>query len=326
MNATRLDATETTPSVTVAVVPHERFSPSRACLTRLFAATRAPHRLLYVDGGSPPQLARHLEAESRRRGFSLHRVEHYLAPNVARNLALGLVETPYVVFLDNDVLVQPGWLTALVRCAEETGAGAVGPLYCHGEPEGERVHMAGSELSLHEHGGRVRLHERLRFMRHSVSEVQHELRREPTQGLELHCLLLRTDAIRELGGFDEEILSTCNVDLCLSLQRAGHTLYFEPWAVVTYSPPPPLDPGDRDYFRLRWSRDWNVRTIARYREKWSLADDDPTLKSIFRWAEQHRRRALFPSLLDRWRHGRLGRRPAIRSESRGLGPISQETS
>jgi GT2 family glycosyltransferase len=40
----------------------------------------------------------------------------------------------YVVFIDNDVLVTPGWLGSLVRRTEETGAWLVGALYCFGEP------------------------------------------------------------------------------------------------------------------------------------------------------------------------------------------------
>ena len=35
-------------------------------------------------------------------------------------LGLERATTLYVAFLDNDVVVEPGWLEALVRCAEES--------------------------------------------------------------------------------------------------------------------------------------------------------------------------------------------------------------
>ena len=44
-----------------------------------------------------------------RRARSAARGEDHLAPNESRNLALAHVETPYVVFIDNDVFVQPGY-------------------------------------------------------------------------------------------------------------------------------------------------------------------------------------------------------------------------
>jgi GT2 family glycosyltransferase len=80
----------------------------------------------------PRRLRRFLEARPRERGFRPIRTERYLAPNEARRLGLEEVRTPYVVFIDNDVLVSPGWLGALVRCAEETGAWLVGPVCCFG--------------------------------------------------------------------------------------------------------------------------------------------------------------------------------------------------
>jgi len=42
--------------------------------------------------------------------------------------------------VDNDVIVSPGWLEALVACAGETGATVVSPLICQGTP-------------LHDHAG-----------------------------------------------------------------------------------------------------------------------------------------------------------------------------
>jgi GT2 family glycosyltransferase len=118
------------PLATVAVVQRDRFSPTRAALERLYEVTEPPFRLIYVDGGSPQRVRAYLTDQARQRGFHLLRRDSYLSPNEARNLALRHVDTRYVVFLDNDVLVTPGWLEALVRCAEETGAWTVGPFYC----------------------------------------------------------------------------------------------------------------------------------------------------------------------------------------------------
>jgi len=66
----------------------------------------------------------------------------------ARRRVADLIDTKYAVFMDNDVLVHPGWLERLYACAEETGAGIVGPLYLWGaDAQADTIHMAGGELS-----------------------------------------------------------------------------------------------------------------------------------------------------------------------------------
>ncbi|MDQ3753161.1 MAG: glycosyltransferase family 2 protein, partial [Acidobacteriota bacterium] len=153
----------TRPQVTLIVVPRERFSYAARSLENIYENTEFPFNLIYVDGGSPPQVSRYLEETSRRRGFKLIRTEHYLSPNKARNLGLRHVETEYVVFIDNDVVVKPGWLAALVRCAEETGAWIVGPLYFIGELKRQVIHMAGGTISIREEQGKRFLYEDHRF-------------------------------------------------------------------------------------------------------------------------------------------------------------------
>ncbi|MEL6903163.1 MAG: glycosyltransferase, partial [Cyanobacteria bacterium J06606_4] len=133
------------PIVTLVVVPRERFSCTAESLESLYEHTQVPFDLVYVDGNSPPHIQKYLEENSKDRGFKLIRTEYYLFPNKARNIGMAHVETPYFVFVDNDVVVSPGWLQALLTCAEETQADVVGPLMCQDEPVHEVVHFAGGE-------------------------------------------------------------------------------------------------------------------------------------------------------------------------------------
>ena len=278
------------PDVTIVVVPRERFAMARRSLETLYRETEPTFRLVYVDGGSPPALSVHLAAEARRRGFEIIRTESYLSPNGARNLGLPHATGRYVVFLDNDVLVAPGWLSALMRCAEETGADLVGPLYGIGEPENGQVHMAGGTARIEEAQGVRRLLEKHRFAGRFVSEIEKELRRDTTELLEFHCLLARLDTLREITPLDEELLNMGeHVDLCLAVRERGGSVWFEPASRVSYVPPSSLDSSDRAFFRLRWSERWTQRSLDRLREKWRLAPDDPFLQESFRWVRSHRR-------------------------------------
>ena len=301
---------EAEPSVTIVLVPRERFGPTLGSLDRLYAATPSAFRLVCVDGGSPPSLAKALARESLARGFRLVRTERYLTPNQARSLGLREASGRYVVFLDNDVLVTPGWLDALVRCAEETGADLVGPLYCVGERELEVVHMAGGVARIETQDGRRVLREEHRMAGRRLSDVRRELRREPTELLEFHCMLVRADVFERVGPLDTRLLcSGEHIDLCLAVRQAGGKVYFEPEAVVTYVPPPSLAWSDAAYFARRWSEAWNQATRSRFREKWALGSDDPCLREGTRWLRSHRRLLIAPLLrpLRAAFPGRVGR-------------------
>jgi FAD/FMN-containing dehydrogenase len=112
------------PQVTIIVVPRERFSHTRRSLENIYDQTNVPFNLVYVDGGSPTYVRRYLEGEAQRRKFQLIRTNHYLSPNEARNLGLRQPKTKYTVFIDNDALVTPGWLSVLVESDLPTGAAA----------------------------------------------------------------------------------------------------------------------------------------------------------------------------------------------------------
>ncbi len=192
------------PAVTIVVSPREQFSKTRRSLESLLACTDPTVPLVFVDGNSPRGVARYLESQAERHGFTLLRIERYLTSNEARNLALPLVRTKYVAFVDNDVGFTPGWLTALVSCAEETSAWAVGPLYLIGDPEKQIVHMAGAQLQIIESDGGRYLHERHRFSNVPVANVQAQLVRERTDLVEFHCMLVRTEVFDRLGPLDEQ--------------------------------------------------------------------------------------------------------------------------
>lgn len=265
----------TEPIVTLVVVPRERFSYAPTSLESLYEQTQLPFKLVYIDGNSPSKLKRYLEAQSRLKGFQLIRTEHYLYPNQARNLGIQQVDTPYLVFVDNDVVVSPGWLTALVTCAEETGAAIVGPLMCQHEPIHQEVHFAGGESHIWvDQLGRRRLREKMLHQGKRVAEIRRHLQRTPTELAEFHCVLVRRSLFDQIGLLDEAMLNTKeHLDFCMTVREAGGTVYFEPDALVTYVPGPPQEWADVHYYMLRWSNQWTLASLHRLRDKWNLAED-----------------------------------------------------
>jgi GT2 family glycosyltransferase len=260
--------------VTIAVVPRERFNMAVPSLESVYRHTAEPFDLVYVDGNSPRSVQRELERLSTAHGFELVRSDRYLSPNQARNLALEQVDTEYVCFIDNDLIVTDGWLEALLDCARQTGAWLVGPLYYEGDPADRIIHMAGGDIELSGEPGRRRFATDHRFQGRAVAGLDRPLEREPVDFVEFHCVLARTDVFQELGRLDEQLWSTReHLDLCLDVAEAGGSVWFEPASEVTYSTPPPVAIRDIPYFWLRWSEAWNQRSLEHFTAKHGI---DPT--------------------------------------------------
>lgn len=263
------------PQVTLVIVPRERFSDTERSLHNIYEHTTFPFRLVYISAGAPPHIKQFLERESRQRDFQLVNVEHYLAPNEARNLGLCEVKTKYVVFMDNDARVRRGWLEALVRCAEETGASVVGPLYLEGEiePTGEAesdtIHMAGGVSHIEQERGKRILYDEHLLAGKRLTAQRNQISKGPRDYVEFHCMLVRTHVFERVGALDEQLLSINeHMDFCFDVRKAGGSVYLEPAAVTSYvAPPLYCDWHDLAYFMLRWSEVWNRTSANRFNEK-----------------------------------------------------------
>jgi colanic acid/amylovoran biosynthesis glycosyltransferase len=266
------------PLVTIVVVPRERFSYTRESLESIYEHTDAPFKLVYVDGNSPRKVRRYLEEQAQQRGFQLIRTNEYLSPNRARNIGVRQVDTKYLIFIDNDVIVAPGWLQSLVDCAEATAATIVGPLVCQNQPVHEIIHCAGGETHVWiDNTGdrpRRRLRERMYKQGKRVQDLYSQFQRQQTELAEFHCTLVRTEIFDRVGLLDEAMLNTKeHLDFCMTVMQAGGTVYFEPKCIVTYVPGPPLAWTDIPYYMLRWSDAWQLNSLHRLRDKWNLAED-----------------------------------------------------
>ena len=283
--------------VTIVVVPREQFRISGRALETLYARTGYPFSLVYVDTGSPRATRRHLESEARKRGFTLIRTERYLTPNQARNLGLARVKgSKYVVFLDNDVLVSPGWLEALVRCADETDAAAVGPVTCIGDPEGQIVHSAGGLAHIDDSNGVRRFVHENHFENARLDAIWPLLQRSPTELVEFHCLLIRADVLARIGTLDEAILNDPHhVDFCMTVLEAGSRIYLEPTSVVTQIAPPPVAWSDLTFFLQRWNGPATRRSLRHFTRKWGIRPDDPAVQGLAEWLV-HRKHLAFRGL------------------------------
>lgn len=284
-------------NVTIVVVPRDHFSDTQESLESILAQTPPDYPLVYVDGGSPRSVASYLRTQASARPFKLLRSDHFLTPNQARNIGAEHAKTRYIVFVDNDVIVAPGWLSALVECANATGAAVVGPLNFEERPPFQTVHFAGGDakIEITVEGGveRRRLVDRIHKSNYPEGRAR-------TDAAEFHCMLVRTDVLRRLGGLDENMLSTReNIDFCLAVRQAGETVYLEPRSSINYLPPKPLRLADVPYFALRWSDLWDLSSFYHLRDKWNL-DEDAYFRRQYENVGWRRRGMMMNNGLLRW--------------------------
>jgi glycosyltransferase involved in cell wall biosynthesis len=278
--------------VTIVIVPRERFSTAPASLAQVLSMTPGDVPVICVEGNPPAAVRRalHESGDDRTRFIAS---DHYLSPNRARNIGFAEVHTRYVAFLDNDVWVEAGWLEALVTCAEEEQAAAVGPLYRQGRREQPEVHMAGGLAHIETRNGRRRIRHSHLYQGKPLADVLPRIERGETE----------------------------QIDFCMSVRARGGRIFLEPASQLTYTRPPPFALSDLRYFSLRWSEDWSQRTLDHFFEKWDL--DRQQIPHLMTWTKKQRYRFLEPwySRTTRWLAKRFGEERMVRVLRYTLYPV-----
>ncbi len=325
------DSLASQPKVTLVVVPRERFSHTKTSLEDVLEHTEYPHDIVYVDAHSPKPIKQYLEQRSKEKGFTLIRTPYHVFPNEARNIGLREVQrrgdSKYVVFVDNDVVVKPGWLTKLVECAEVTGATVVGPLTCIGHPPHEVIHNAGglSYFDEEEVDGKTirRIRQKAFKTAKPVVHSQNDLKRMKTGYVEFHCMMARTDFFGDSGQLDEGMKATReHIDFCFEVVHAGGEVYLEPEAIVTSDTVavtdnkdglrswfgkfrlPDFKLYDLPYFMLRWNHTWDWGSLEHLMTKYGLERDDKYFHKRYKRLGYRRHELLVQPIVQRLTFGR----------------------
>jgi len=135
--------------------------------------------------------------------------------NLGLNTILHHADVDYVLFLDNDVTVEPPLLNKLVEAAErEAALGIVGPIvYYHSDPQ--RIWSAGSRFIFREVITRFRLN-------------NHLMRQELGEGIEYVgalsgcCMLVKRRVFGTVGWFNPQYVMACDdADFCYRAAKGG---------------------------------------------------------------------------------------------------------
>lgn len=266
-------STPAIPLVTVVVMFRERYSCASRSLRSILEHRDYPLALHYFDSQSPASFRKQLD-DAEARGELKIFTANSGTPNQQRNQALKTVETKYVCFIDNDVLVTKGWIETLVSTAERTAAGIVFPLYLMGEFSDDRIHMAGGKNHIKLHEGVSEYKEEHLLSNATTSQVRGKLRGGDSDFGEFHCMLLSMQMLREVGPLDENFLQVNeHIDIAMLARQANYRVIFEPRSAVSYAHASSQSPYwlcDIEPFQRRWSHEVAAQDVAYLSSKWNL--------------------------------------------------------
>ena len=173
-------------------------------------------RVIVSDDASSPPVASGIEAlELQRVDVEVIRSDENGGPGAARNRALPSVDTPWVAFLDGDVVPRADWVRRMGSLIARTDADVV-----------EGVAVMG---------------------RGEISPFTHSTETAPPDRHGAGNVAFKTDLLRSIGGFSEQYFDPVrklhfreDADITFRLERAGATYDFDPEIVVEH---PPLEPS-----------------------------------------------------------------------------------
>lgn len=207
------------------IIPtHNHLNLTRKCLESIEAHTPpGDFEIIVVDNGSSDGTPAYLK-ERQAAGFltailNPHNLGFAKACNQGARAAAG----GFLVFLNNDTVVTPGWMQELCRLArEDPTLGAVGAKLLYPD---DTVQHAGVVFN-----GSGKVYHIYRHLHKDHPAVNKE---REFQVLTAACLLVKREAFFKVGLFDEDFVNGYeDVDLCLKLRQQGYRLLYNPRAVV----------------------------------------------------------------------------------------------
>ncbi|MDF2759102.1 MAG: hypothetical protein K0S99_1734, partial [Thermomicrobiales bacterium] len=202
------------PSVSVIVVAEAVVSTHQACIDTVLSETDYPnYELLVLDDETDTErtawLGSMVEQDHRVRVLQ---VDAGSGRGDRINRGLSAAEGQIVVFLDDDTIVSPGWLTRLTKHLADSSAGLVGP-GTNRSPAEAMIEIAYADAD-----------QFIQFAQQLA--IDHAGEQTPVRVVPLFCAAARRDVLERIGPFDNRYQGGTfqAEDYALRLKAAGYTL------------------------------------------------------------------------------------------------------
>ncbi len=212
------------PLVSIIIPNKDQAALLARCIESLGKSSYANIEIVIVENGSqlPETHAyyRSLEKQPHVRIVEWTKPFNYAAVN---NFAAAQARGDLLLFLNNDTeAINPDWLEAMVKLAVQPGVGAVGAKLYYAD---DTIQHAGIVVGM----GGVAGHSHLFYPREAQGYMQRLRITQNVAAVTGACLLMPREVFEKVGGFDEGfVLAFNDVDLCLSVLKAGYRVVWTP--------------------------------------------------------------------------------------------------
>ncbi|MBU0679682.1 MAG: glycosyltransferase [Verrucomicrobia bacterium] len=237
------------PLTSILIPAHECRELTVECVESIRRCTAAPYEIILVDDASGPEAAesfRQLEGPDLR----LIRNEERQSFSINNNRAAREATGEYLCLLNNDTLVTPGWLTALVetvsRCPD---IGVLGNKHLF--PDTGKLHHCG--MGFDKKGHPIHLHP------HTDPSLPAANYEREMQIVTFACVLIPADLYAQMGGLDEDYRNGYeDCDFCLRARQQGRRIVYTPASTIYhYGQRSPdrksFDDANWQLFQKRWA-------------------------------------------------------------------------
>jgi GT2 family glycosyltransferase/ubiquinone/menaquinone biosynthesis C-methylase UbiE/Tfp pilus assembly protein PilF len=246
--------------VSIVILAHNQLTCTRDCLASVERHTDWPHELVLVDNGSDDGTTEYLQEYARgRQNVRLVRNLDNRGFAAGNNQALALAKGDYLLLLNNDTVVTPGWLDEMLAIlANHPEVGIIGPM-------SNRV--SGPQLVAKVPYRNER--QLINFVERWRSE--HAGRSRPVTRLVGFCLLFRREVLQQIGGLDERFGSGNfeDDDFCLRARLAGFQVRLAEGSFVHHLGGQTFK-GARIDYRANLQRNWQL-----FKNKWGFPANAP---------------------------------------------------
>ena len=235
------------PDISIIIPVFNCLDLTRACIASLeeTIGRRDDFEVIFADDASTDGTSDWLKSLPAPR-YRFVRLESNCGYAAANNAAVKMARGRYLVLLNNDTVLLPGWLEAMIRVlVRAPQAGVVGNV--QREADSGLIDHLGVLFTL----GGYPVH----AGKDSVSPPDEEYLQWPA--VTAACCAMRRDLFTQLGGFDEAFQNSYeDTDFCLKASEAGHQIYVANRSVIYHhvSASPGRKDNDVRNFAIFWAR------------------------------------------------------------------------
>jgi len=263
----------------VVIISAERGNDTKRCVESIFQNTPEPFEIILSDVGSSRETLEMIMAlEDTHRNVHVIYNKQSTGTTGQRNQGIYVSRGEYLVLMDNDVLVLPGWLKHLRETAvKDEKIGMVGAKLLR--PEVDNVYYCGCHTITLEKEGKVYgigLTKSGRMANlHRYDPLV--MRRGEVPWYTTTALLAKRKALFEFGGFDDMVdgkgifIANEDKDLSLNIRKAGYKIYYCPDSEAIHNHDySTVDRKDSYHRRYRLRMEQIAKDTEYFLNKWGI--------------------------------------------------------